>query len=619
MGAHAISMSTDPSLQVRSRTTWEIVRRVVRYLRPYPWLAAGTIGCALTSLAGSFTYPLLTQWLVDGVIVAGRPDRLSWAALGLLAAFLVRDLGNSLRIRLNNALEQNVIFDLRRDLYSRLQRLPVGWFDQRSSGDLATRVLEDVNGVERLLIDGTEQGTVAVLSLVGGLVVLFLSQARLATVALLPIPLLAGGAWWYTRTAHRRYRAQRQASAAMNSLLLDNLQGVRQVKSFGREAFEDQRFADRADALRQGSLIVMKVWAGYSPAMSFAAAMGTVAVLYVGGHQVLAGQLTLGGLLKFMGYLALLYDPIGRLHTLNQMLSSARASGERLFDVFDTATEPDTGRRSDTSNRTGRAPAPTIIYENVAASYDGKRKILEDISFVSDPGQVVALVGPTGAGKSTLVNLLPRFYETMAGRITIDGRDVRDFSLAELRNKIAVVSQEPFLFNGTLRENILYGRLDATLEEVEAAARSANCHEFIQRLPEGYDSRVGERGIRLSVGEKQRVSIARALLKDAPILILDEATASVDTATEKSIQEALERLMEQRTSLVIAHRLGTIRRADLILVLSGGKIVERGDHASLLAADGLYHRLWTVQSASDALVALNGRSEKELQEHLVAD
>ena len=619
MGAHAISFSTDPSLQVRSRTTWEVVRRVVQYLKPYPWMAAGTIGCALASLAGSFTYPLLTQWLVDGVIVAGRPDRLMWAGLGLLAAFFVRDLGNSLRIRLNNALEQNVIFDLRRDLYHRLQRLPVGWYDQRSSGDLATRVLEDVNGVERLLIDGTEQGTVAVLSLVGGLTVLFLSQAQLAMVALLPIPILAGGAWWYTRTAHRRYRAQRQASAAMNSLLLDNLQGVRQVKSFGREEFEDQRFAERADALRQGSLTVMKVWAGYSPAMSFAAAMGTVAVLYVGGHQVLDGRLTLGGLLKFMGYLALLYDPIGRLHTLNQMLSSARASGERLFDVFDTATEPDAGRRSETEARTEGTMAPTIAYEGVGASYDGKRKILEDISFVAGSGEVVALVGPTGAGKSTLVNLLPRFYEMLSGRITIDGRDIRSFSLAELRHTIAVVSQEPFLFNGTLRENIQYGRLDATVAEVEAAARSANCHDFIRRLPEGYDSRVGERGIRLSVGEKQRVSIARALLKDAPILILDEATASVDTATEKSIQEALERLMERRTSLVIAHRLGTIRRADLILVLNGGRIVESGSHEELLSAQGLYHRLWTVQSAADALKSADGLSEKAFVEQLNAD
>ena len=310
---HAGSVGGDPSLRVRSRPAGEVVRRVLCYLRPYPLLTGGTIACALGSLASAFTYPQLTQFLIDDVIGARRPDLLGWAVLGLAAAFLARDGLNSLRIRLNNTLEQNVIFDLRRDLYARLQRLPVAWFDQRASGDLMTRVLEDVNAVERLLIDGTEQGTVAVLSIVGVSILLFVSNPILAAVAVIPVPLLAGGALWYSLTAHRRYRSQRQAGAAMGALLQDNLQGIRQIKSFGREAQEDDRFGAHADALRQGTLQVMKVWALYNPAMTFCASVGTVLVLWIGGRQVLAGDLTLGGLVKFLGYLAMLYDPVGRL------------------------------------------------------------------------------------------------------------------------------------------------------------------------------------------------------------------------------------------------------------------------------------------------------------------
>lgn len=584
--------SSDPSLRVRPRPVGEIIRRVIRYLRPYPGLTAGTILCALGSLAAAFAYPQLTQFLIDDVIGQRRPDLLLWAALGLLAAFLVRDALNSLRIRLNNTFEQNVIFDLRRDLYGRLQRLPVAWFDQRASGDLMTRVLEDVNAVERLLIDGAEQGTVAVLSIVGVSVILLASNPALTAVALIPVPLLAGGALWYSLTAHRRYRAQRQASAAMGALLQDNLQGIRQIKSFSREEHEAVRFAAHAEALRQGSLGVMKVWALYNPAMTFCAALGTVLVLYFGGRQVITGDLTLGGLVKFLGYLALLYDPVGRLHSLNQMLSAARAAGERVFDVLDTPPE-------------AIGPAPCgrgiprvrgeVVYEEVTADYPGGRRALHGVSLRASPGERVALVGPTGAGKTTLVNLLPRFYEATGGIIRLDGRDLRDFPLEELRAQIAVVSQEPFLFNGTLRDNIRYGRESMSADDLERAARAANCHEFITRLPEGYETRVGERGIRLSVGEKQRVSIARALLKDAPILILDEATASVDTATERMIQEALERLQAGRTSFVIAHRLGTVRHADQILVLRHGRIVERGGHDELLAAGGAYTRLINAQ------------------------
>lgn len=557
-------------------------------------MAIGTVGCALLSMACSLVYPKLTQYVIDDVIGHKRVELLTPVMLALLGAFLLRDVFNSLRILINNTFEQAVIYDMRREVYARLQRLPVSYFDPRASGDLMTRVIEDVNAVERVLIDGTEQGSVAILSIVGVATILFLTNPLLAWVAMIPLPLLIAGALWYTLTAHRRYRVQREAASAMNALLMDNLQGVRQIKAFGRERHEDERFAARADALRRGSLGIMRVWAMYSPVMAFVGAAGMGLVMWVGGRQVLADKMTVGELVGFLFYLGLFYDPIARLHGLNQMLQAARAAGERVFDILDAIPE----RAEGGPRRELRQPVRgEIVYEAVSFGYHADRGVLDEVSLQARPGEMVALVGPTGAGKSTLVNLLPAFYEPTAGRILLDGQDIADITLPSLREHISVVSQEPFLFNGSIRENILFGRPDASEAELLAAARSANCHDFIARLPQGYDARVGERGVKLSVGEKQRVSIARALLKNAPVLILDEATASVDTATERLIQEALERLMANRTSFVIAHRLSTIRRADQILVMRQGRIVERGTHDELLALGGLYSRLAHIQDA----------------------
>jgi ABC-type multidrug transport system fused ATPase/permease subunit len=591
-----IPAAKDPTFTAKSRSTWDILRRVAVYLKPYKLMAAGMIACALFSLGFSLAYPKLTQHVIDNVIRDKRMDLLMPLMLGVVGAFLLRDLFNGFRIFINNTFEQNVIYDMRRDVYARLQRLPVNYFDQRASGDLMTRVIEDINSVERVLIDGTEQGSVAVLSIIAVTTIMFCTNPLLAAVSLVPLPILAAGAIWYTKTAHRRYRVQREAASAMNALLMDNLQGIRQVKAFAKEGHEDERFANRADDLRKGTLGIMRVWAAYSPAMSFAGALGTVLVLWVGGRLVILDKMTFGQLIGFTIYLALFYEPVARLHGLNQMLQAARAAGERVFDIMDATEE-----RANGTLKRGRLTEPVrgeVVYENVGFAYNSERTILKNISLQARPGEMVALAGPTGAGKSTLVNLLPAFYEAASGRILIDGQDISGVALESLRSHISVVSQEAFLFNGTVRENILYGRLDATEEEMIAACKAANCHEFISHLPEAYDSRVGERGVKLSVGEKQRVSIARALLKNAPILILDEATASVDTATEKLIQEALERLMENRTSFVIAHRLSTIRKADQILVMRQGQIVERGTHDELLAGNGLYARLAKIQGTT---------------------
>ena len=590
---HRHLTENDPTFTAKKRSTTEIIRRVSVYLWPYKWLALATVGCAVLALLCAFAFPRLTQFIIDDVIDDGQTDKLTPVILLLLGAFFLRDFFNCVRIQVNNHFEQNVVFDMRRDVYGRLQRLPVSYYDKRASGDLMTRVIEDVNAVERLLIDGTEQGTVAIVSIFGVLAILFATNPVLAGMAMIPIPLLAIGAMCYTLTAHGRYRKQRQASSAMNSLLMDNLQGVREIKAFGREKHEDERFTDRAEAMRQSTLTIMRAWAFYNPAMSFIAASGTSLVLWIGGRQVMNNEMSVGELVAFLLYLALFYEPIGKLHGLNQMLQAARAGGERVFDILDATEE-----RKDIAE-SNPLPEPVrgeVEFREVHFEYTEDKPALHDISLTAKPGQMTALVGPTGAGKSTLVNLLPAFYEATGGAITIDGQNIAATSLESLRKNISVVSQEPFLFNGTVGENIAYGNLDADAEKIAEAAQAANCFDFISELTEGFGTRVGERGVRLSVGEKQRISIARALLKASPILILDEATASVDTATERLIQQALERLMAGRTTFVIAHRLSTIRKADQILVLKHGRITERGTHDELVGQQGLYARLARIQN-----------------------
>lgn len=561
--------------------------RVFSYLWHYPGLAAAQLFCALGMTLAVFVFPNATGYVIDKIIpFPARHGEFTFWIFAALGGFLAKDGLNSLRIFINNIFEQKVIFDIRSDLYEKIQRLPLQWFDTRRTGDIMTRVVEDVTNMERVLIDGIEQGLIAALQVLGIGIFLFFLNPTVAAWATLPVPFLIIGAWFYSTQGRDRYRNQRDAASDLNALLHDNISGVRQIKAYAAESAEHRRFNEFSDFLRIATLRMMKWWAIYSPGMSFIRMTGYVLVLAFGGFAVMRGELTIGDFTKFLLFLSLFYEPIDRLNSLNQMILSGRAAADRVFDILDAEEE---------QNATKGAVLPEqtighVRFENVSFSYQDQ-PTLHEVTLDAPPGETIALVGSTGAGKTTVLSLLARFYEVTSGKISIDGIDTITLAKTSLRDRLAYVTQEPFLFNGTVRENLLLARRDASDSDLWIALEAAHADQFVRELTEQLDTNVGERGVKLSGGEKQRLSIARALLKNAPILLLDEATASVDSETERQIQDALDRLMQNRTAFVIAHRLSTIQNADRIYVLDKGRVIEQGTHSTLLAKNGKYAEL----------------------------
>ena len=555
-------------------------------------MVVGTFLFAGLATAFELIPPWLIKVIIDDVIQAGQTQLLVWVFTALCAAYVLRNLCGSIRIRLNNGLEQQVVHDLHVQVFSALQRLSISFYENRPTGEIMSRVLNDTEHMQRIFVDGLEEIITAGLTLIGIMIMLFMLNWKLALLALLPIPILVLGAALFTKRIHGYYRAIRKGAAELNALLQDMLAGIRETMGFNRQPYEQERFDRKSDRCRQDTLKAMYLWSYYSPGMMLIGSLGGAMVLWFGTAEVLQHRLSVGELVMFISYLALFYVPINQIHSVNHMLQHALAASERVFEVLDLV--PEVRDRPDAHVPVTRLRGE-VDFHRVGFHYRADAPILTDVTISVRAGERVALVGPSGAGKSTTLKLLMRFYDVTQGAITIDGYDIRDLPVAFLRSQIGLVQQEPFLFNGTVRENILYGDLLAGQDEVEAAAKVARAHDFIMDLPDGYDTWIGERGVKLSVGQRQRISIARVILKDPPIVMFDEATSNIDTETEVKIREALDDLTKGRTTIIIAHRLSTIHGVDRIIVVDHGHVVEDGTHEALIGHEGVYARLYDAQ------------------------
>jgi ATP-binding cassette subfamily B protein len=584
-----------------------VLLRLMGCLRPY-WARMTAIWLLLIlSIGLSMVPPYLTRPLMDNVLApapaaaapgATRLAWLGWLTVALLASQALAQVVGVMRSRLIIDVGTSLAHRLRMELYERMQFLSLRFFDKRSTGALLTRVTQDTQSLEDVVVDGMQHFVVQVLSFFAIGALLAALNWRLTLLVLLPVPLVILLSRRFFRGMRRLWQRNWHCRSQMAATVSDALGGVRVVKAFGKEAREVERFDGRSNDLREAGRRAEQAWATLFPTLWFIAGSGSLIVWYVGGREVLGGAMSLGTLLAFQSFLAMFYAPLQYFSRMADYMARSLTATERVFEILDMEPEvrdaPDAVSMPEVRGR--------VEFRHVTFGYEAHRPVLKDISLCAEPGELIGLVGHSGAGKSTAINLLCRLYDPQEGALFVDGTDVRCIRQADLRSRIGIVLQDTFLFNGTIAENIAYARPGARPEEIMASAKTANAHDFIVAKPDGYDTRVGERGQALSAGERQRVAIARAILHNPRILILDEATASVDTSTEQQIQEAIGRLVKGRTTFAIAHRLNTLRRADRLVVLKNGCIEESGTHAELLAREGAFSRMVQAQREMSAIV-----------------
>jgi subfamily B ATP-binding cassette protein MsbA len=551
--------------------------------------------------------PLIAKPAIDEIFVSKNIAALKWIPFAVIAIFLFKGLANYGQSIIMSSIGLRIVTDLRNKLYEQIQKQSLSFFTEHPTGLLMSRITNDVLSVQTAAseaITALVKDSFMLISLVG---VIFYTDWQLALIAMIVFPLTIYPISMFGKRMRNVTTSSQITMGTLNSLLQETISGTRIVKAFGMEQYESKRFAAENEKLFKYNLKAVSVNAVSSPLMDFLGGLGIAAVIFYGGYNVVHGSSTPGTFFSFIAALLMLYEPVKRLTNINNTINQGIAGADRIFSIID--------RMPDIENKPDAATLPHVAQgisiENVTFCYD-KKPVLKNINLSIKAGEVVAFVGMSGSGKTSLVNLIPRFYDVSEGRIMIDGYDVRNVSLQSLRRQIAIVTQQTILFNDTVRKNIAYGDIQRTEEDIINAAKAANAHDFIMRLPKGYDSNIGELGTKLSGGEKQRISIARALLKNAPVLILDEATSSLDTEAELEVQDALDNLMKGRTTLVIAHRLSTIRNADRIIALVNGKIVEEGDHETLLKKKGEYFRLYNLQFKDEESDDKNDQLAKDM-------